>query len=231
MTVFANPTFTADYQSLCNKIADTLNRQDLNAVIPDFTVLATKRIERDMTRVKHPMSIIRANATVVQNYVPVPLDFIAVYQMMDQDTTVTLDYVSPDQSKEVLAQGWNSTSGPYSNTLPSVASSGGPIYYTIIGTQFRIFPPPGVSAPVYLDLWYYARLAALNTTNTTNWVLTRYPDLYLYGSLVHSAPYLKADERIQTWEAAYQTILRDIEVEADRAVRSQSKLNAARKSF
>jgi hypothetical protein len=42
---------------------------------------------------------------------------------------------------------------------------------------------------------------------------------------------LKADERIALWENAYQTILRDIEVEADRAVRSQTKLVAARRSF
>lgn len=231
MTVFADPTFTANYQGLCNKIADTLNRQDLNAVIPDFTVFATSRIERDMARVKHPLAVSRAIATVQNNYVPLPIDYLAIYQMMDQDTSIVLDYVSPDQSKEVLASGWGGTTGPYNSIMPSVPPAAGPIYYTIVGNQLRIFPPPGVSAPVYLDLWYYARLPALSTGNATNWAITRYPDLYVYGSLVHTAPYLKNDERIQTWEGAYQAILRDIEVEADRAVRTQSKLNAARKSF
>lgn len=230
MTTYANPTFTADYQALCNKIADTLNRQDLTAVIPDFTMLATKRIERDMARIKHPQCITRAIATVVQNYVPLPTDFISVYQLMDQDTSVPIIYISPDQSKEVLAGGWP-PSNPIAPTPPYYPAAGATTYYTIVGNQLRIFPAPGVAAPLLLDLWYYSRLTALSTTSTTNWVLTRYPDLYLYGCLVHTAPYLKADERIQTWEAAYQTILKDIEVEADRAVRSQSKLNAARKSF
>lgn len=231
MTVFADPVFTPDYQGLCNKIADTLNRQDLTAVIPDFTVMATSRISRDMARVKHPLAVSRAIASVQNNYVPLPIDYLAVYQLMDQDNTITLAYVSPDQSQEVLAQGWQTTTGPYNNVLPSIPPAKGPIYYTIVGNQLRIFPPPSTTALVYLDLWYYAYLPKLYTGNTTNWALTRYPDLYLYGSLVHTAPYLKADERIQTWEGAYQTILRDIEVEADRAVRTQSKLNAARKSF
>jgi hypothetical protein len=231
MTVFADPTFTANYQGLCNKIADTLNRQDLTSVIPDFTVFATSRIERDMARLKHPLAISRAIATVQNNYVPLPIDYLSVYQMMDQDTSKVLDYVSPDQSKEVLASGWGGTSGHYTGFSPSPLMTSGPIYYTIVGNQLRIFPPPGVNAPVYLDLWYYARLSVLSTGNPTNWAITRYPDLYLYGSLVHTAPYLKNDERIQTWEGSYQTILRDIEVEADRAVRTQSKLNSARKSF
>jgi len=231
MTVFADPGFTATYQGLCNKIADTLNRADLTAAIPDFTVFATSRIERDMARVKHPLAVQRAIATVQNNYVPLPVDYIAVYQLMDQDTSIVLSYVSPDQSKEVLAQGWPGTAAPFYNMLPTTPPASGPIYYTIIGNQLRIFPPPGVAAPVYLDLWYYARLAGLSTTNPTNWALSRYPDLYLYGSLVHSAPYLKADDRIAMWESAYQTILRDIEVEADRSVRTQSKLNAARRAF
>jgi hypothetical protein len=231
LTTFADPTFSATYQGLCNKIADTLNRQDLTSVIPDFTVLATTRIQRDMSRVKHPFMINRAQATVIDNYVPLPTDFVAVFQMADQDTSVSIDYISPDQSKNVMANGWGNAVGAYPPSTPTSTSMSSPIYYTILGNRIRLIPAPGQTAPETLDLWYYARLTPLNNTTPTNWVLSRYPDLYLYGSLLHSAPYLKADERIQTWEGAYQTILRDIEVEADRAVRSQTKLVAARKGF
>ena len=216
--VFPSPAFTSDYQGLCNKIADTLNRQDLTTAIPDFTRLGTARIERDMARIKHPQAVIRASATCVFNYVPLPSDFIAVYQLLDQDTTLEIEYVSPEQSKQLLSDGW----------LPSGRPD---IFYTILGTRLRILPPPGVDVPTLLDLWYYAQLPELGISAPTNWVLTRYPDLYLYGCLAHSAPYLKADERIQVWEGAYQKILSDIEVEADRALRSQTKLVAARRSF
>jgi hypothetical protein len=229
MTVFADPTFNATFQGLCNKIADTLNRQDLTAVIPDFVVLATSRIQRDMSRVRHPYMIGRAQATVIDNYVPLPNDFVSIYQIMFQDTTQSFVYISPDQSKDILARGWNNISSPLTDAVYN--DTGVTTYYTIIGNRIRIFPSPGQTNPDQLDLWYYQRLNPLNNTTTTNWVLSRYPDLYLYGALVHSAPYLKADERIQVWDSAYQTILKDIEVEADRAVRSQTKLVAARKGF
>ncbi len=231
MTTFADPAFNATYQGLCNKIADTLNRQDLTAVIPDFVVLATTRIQRDMARVRHPYMINRSQATVIDNYVPLPNDFVAIQQLMFQDTTQNFVYISPDQSKEVMARGWDSPAMPYSIIPPWVDQAGQTTYYTIIGNRIRIFPPPGQSNPDQLDLWYYARLNPLNNTTTTNWVLSRYPDLYLYGSLLHSAPYLKDDARIGVWDGIYKTILADIEVEADRAVRSQTKLNAARKAF
>lgn len=230
MTVFADPTFTADYQGLCNKVADVLNRQDLTTAIPDFTTLATARISRDMARLKHPSAIVRAQASSDQGYVPLPSDYLAMYQLMEQDSSMVIDYLSPDQTKQVLASGWDTTPMPASFPLPSTLSTGAPTYYTIMGRNLRVFPT-STGTPIAYDLWYYAKLPALSSTSTTNWALTRYPDAYLYGTLVHSAPYLKADDRIAVWEGAYQKILADIEVEADRAIRSQSKLVAARKSF
>lgn len=231
MTTFADPTFTANYQGLCNKIADTLNRQDLISVIPDFTVLATTRIQRDMARVRHPLSINRAIATVQNNYVPLPIDYLSVYQLMDQDTSILLSYLTPDQSMTVQSQGWNPDQTPLPVLPPYYSPTGINIYYTIIGNTIRIIPPPDVNAPTMLDLWYFAKLAAIGTGNSTNWALTHYPDLYLYGSLAHSAPYLKNDDRIAVWDGIYQKILNDIEIEADRAIRPQTKLVAARRSF
>jgi hypothetical protein len=40
-------------------------------------------------------------------------------------------------------------------------------------------------------------------SNTTNWLLTEAPDVYLYGALVHTAPYLKDDARIAIWESFF----------------------------
>jgi len=231
LTTFANPTFTADFQGLCNKIADTMNRQDLTSVIPDFVSLATTRIQRDMSRVKHPMMIKRAQASVIDNYVPLPIDFISAYQLAEQDTNNFIAYITPDQSMTVQSQGWNPSQSPVPILPPYWSPTGSALYYTIIGNRIRMVPAPGQAAPELLDLWYYAKIDPLNNTTTTNWVLSRYPDLYLYGALVHTAPYLKDDERIAVWDGLYQGILRDIEVEADRANRPQSKLVAARRSF
>ncbi len=52
-------------------------------------------------------------------------------------------------------------------------------------------------------LMYYAKVPTLSDSNETNWLLTHYPDIYLYGALLHSAPYLREDERAQTWAALH----------------------------
>lgn len=230
MTTFADPVFTSDYQGLCTKIADTLNRQDLLTAIPDFTVLATARISRDMARIKHPGGMARATAPADGEYIPKPTDFVAPFQMSQTDSGRYLEYLSPEQVKEVLSMGWP-PQDPVTTVPPNTTSGRPPVYYTIIGPQIRIMPAPSASDPVDLDLWYFAALPHLNSSTTTNWALTQYPDLYLYAALVHSAPYLKGDARLQVWETIYQTILADIAVEADRAWRPVSKLSAARRSF
>ena len=43
-----------------------------------------------------------------------------------------------------------------------------------------------------------------------NWLLTLAPDLYLYGALLESAPYIKEDGRIQTWGLGFTSALGDL---------------------
>lgn len=225
MTIFANPPSIKDYQSLCNAIEQELNRYDMVTSIPLFTQLATKRIERDLSRAKHQYMINRAATVFFDLYTTLPCDYIAAHQLMETDTNVLVDYIGANESKEWLA-------GNYK--YPTVRH-GNIAYYTIIGDQLRIFPydPIGytkVNNP-HLDFWYYAQLPELNNENPTNWVLQRYPDLYFYGALAHTAPYLKADERLQLWDGIYSRLMADIETEAERGVRSGTRLVAARKGF
>lgn len=43
-----------------------------------------------------------------------------------------------------------------------------------------------------------------------NWLITAHPDVYLYGALVESAPYLKDDARIATWAGRLELALEGI---------------------
>ncbi len=85
--------------------------------------------------------------------------------------------------------------------------AGQPKYFTIFGTEFELAPTP--DANYTLEMVYRANIPPL-ATNSTNWLLTMAPDLYLYGSLLHSAPYIKEDGRIQTWSLGYSTALNDL---------------------
>ena len=58
---------------------------------------------------------------------------------------------------------------------------------------------------------------ALSDSNASNWLLNYYADAYLYGSLVHSAPYLKDDARATVWAALYQSAIDAINAESERS--------------
>ena len=57
-----------------------------------------------------------------------------------------------------------------------------------------------------------------------NWLLTASPSAYLYGSLVHSAPYLRDDERIALWDKMYKDALHTLQGGSDRAMTSGSRI-------
>lgn len=61
-----------------------------------------------------------------------------------------------------------------------------------------------------MDFFYYKKFTALSDSNADNEILLNYPDLYLWGSLVASAPFIDNDERIQTWTTFYNGALSDI---------------------
>ena len=54
---------------------------------------------------------------------------------------------------------------------------------------------------------YWRKVGVLSTDNTTNWLLTDHPDIYIYGALMHTAPYLKDDPRLQIWQSMLEKAL------------------------
>lgn len=68
-------------------------------------------------------------------------------------------------------------------------------FFTVTGSSLTVFPVS--DAPIALT--YYAKIPALSNANTTNWLLTKAPMAYLYGSLLHAAPFGMDDARIQTY--------------------------------
>jgi hypothetical protein len=66
-------------------------------------------------------------------------------------------------------------------------------YFSVSGAKIKVHAP----GTVVLD--YYQRIPALGGDNQTNWLLDRYPSLYLYGALFESAPFMADDTRANTW--------------------------------
>jgi len=186
------------YSELKTAIANWLNRDDLTAVIPDFISLTEADIQR---KVRHWRMEERSTATLDARYTQLPDGFLeAVRFHLDVDER-PIELLTP-LALQQRRQG-NSDAG------------GKPQFYAIIAGQIEVWPTPDGSYTG--ELYYYARTATLSGSVATNWVLQYFPDAYLYGALVHAAPYLVDDQRIGTWAALYQSAIDGINANNEKA--------------
>ena len=201
------------YTELKTSIGDWLNRSDLTSVIPDFISLAEAQVERTL---RTRQMIVRANASFDVQYGAVPADFLEVKSLKLTSTNpqTPLSFLSIDALDAEMTKH---------------TASGRPKFFGIVGGQFRIVPTPDSNYTT--ELTYYAKLSKLSNSNTTNWLLTSNPDIYLYGALLQAAPYLQDDARIQTWATLYERALNDSQTADDRGASSGGALLTRAKTF
>jgi hypothetical protein len=179
----------ATYAELQTAIADFLNREDLTAVIPTFIRLAEARMDRDL---RHWRQEQRSNADLDAQYSALPTDFLQPIRL--QILSGPSGEVAPISTAQMLQ-----LRGDRADLV------GRPTNYAITGGSIELYPTPDDTYAS--SLVYYGRTPALSVSNTANWLLTEAPDAYLYGSLVHAAPYLKDDQRAVVWESLFKLSL------------------------
>jgi hypothetical protein len=199
---------------LKSTIADYLNRADLTSVIPTFITLAEAKFNREL-RLRDMLT--RAEATSNNEYVALPSDFLEAYilelNMENIAAQQPLAFVGPNEAKSLKA-----------NKIINKVR-----YFTLIDGAFELLPAP--TSNVDLLLTYYAKIPALSDSQTTNWLMTKSPDLYLYSSVLEATPYLKNDERLQIWAAARQQVMDAMNIESERSMRQTTQLAARRRGF
>lgn len=203
------------YTELKSSLADWLNRTDLTSAIADFISLAEAQMERQL---RTRQMIVRATASfaAAAEYGTVPDDFLETKSIkLDTNPVTSLSF----QTIEGMDQLSNTT----------YLSSGKPLYFTVVGNQFRLLPIP--DGAYTADLVYYAKLTKLSSTVATNWLLTQAPDVYLYGALLQAAPYLQDDARISVWSSLYLAGLEQLQVADDRGSTSGGALLARARTF
>jgi hypothetical protein len=83
---------------------------------------------------------------------------------------------------------------------------GQPLYFTIFGNEMELCPTPDDAYTI--EMIYRQNIPPLDgVNNLSNWLLAFAPDLYLYATLLESAPYIKEDDRIPTWALGFKTAL------------------------
>lgn len=84
--------------------------------------------------------------------------------------------------------------------------SGTPRDYTIIGSTLYVGPVDNTN----IRLVYYQKIPPLSNSNTTNWLLTAYPDLYLFATLTEMELFGKDMNESGTWKQRRDATLAEI---------------------
>ena len=183
------------YSELKSSIANWLNRSDLTTEIANDFIVLTEKDFNSKLRIRKMVN--QTSLTLNAETIALPSGFLQIrdFYILSGGTKYSLTYMTPSQMDQVKG----------------TSMVGMPTSYTILGDTFRFSPVPGDSYTAYLN--YYKTFDALSDSNTSNFILTNHPSIYLYGSLYHAAQFLGGVDpnRVQQWLQLYSTALERLE--------------------
>lgn len=177
----------ANYSDLLTAVGNWLNRADLTARIPEFITLAEAEFNRKLRTVEMESA---TTLTLTGDTAAVPAGYLGVRSLKIDNTL--LDYVPPSEIYD------DETTGGY------------PTRYTVVDGSFVFRPAPSSGSA---DLVYYSAIPGLTASNTTNWLMTRWPDLYLFGVCAQAEFYVWDDARVPLWKARTEEIIDQINLQ------------------
>jgi hypothetical protein len=189
------------YSELQDAVANWLDRDDLDARIPEFISLAEARMGRELRKL---VTVSSLTIDAGEQVTPLPDDVAELRSVRHNNAeykahlTITTPY-GLDQYREL--------------------GSGVPVACAVINNNLLLNVEPASSYD--MEIIYFTELTPLSSTNTTNDELAAAPDLYLFGALCEAAPFLEHDARVPLWEAKYQAALRGVN-----AARESAELGA-----
>ena len=194
-----------NYSTLKSTIADYLNRADLTSQIETFIQFA----EADLnTRLRCREQIVRAEATSSAEYVQLPADWLEAINLHIVGGQQPLRYVTLDEADIINKE--------------QIYTA--PHFYSLMNGAIEIIPEP--ADDIDIEMIYYSKITSLSNVNTTNWLLTKAPDVYLYGALTHAAPVLMDDQRIPVFAQIYLARVQALQDESQKSLHSGSPLIA-----
>jgi len=171
------------YTDLQTAVAQWMHRTDLTALIPDFIALTEEKLNRYL-RTKDNETTLSPTA-IVNNRVAIPANTVAV-------KTLWLDGyeaspLKPQSLESVISKGTEGLATVYAWQGSDFLFDG---TGTVEGVLYRNIPP----------------LA----TNSTNWLLTAHPSVYLFGTLMEANLYIKNGEEATLWKARFDGLLDEL---------------------
>lgn len=165
-------------------------RSDLTDVVDDMIDMFESWINRN---IRAPQMEGESTASAAE-FLALPTDFLQIRRITyEDDPIINLEFIPPSYADF------------YNNTTDTDV----PKWYSIVGDQFRLVPAPN-DLTVLVRISYWKKLAGLSASNTTNWLLTLYPDAYLYGCLTHGNVFTQDDQRAQLISAGWSSAMTEL---------------------
>ena len=201
------------YSELKTNIANYLNRSDLTSEIDIFIDNTEAELNR---RLRVADQVKRATATAENQYLALPNDWLEAINIEITSNDFRPLMQMSIESLDVYRKANNNVTGQ-------------PIYYALVDDTLELAPTPDSSYT--LQLTYFSKIDALSDSNTTNFVLTSHPDIYLYGSLKHASVFLMEDERAPLFNAQFEKSLEELRLQQERAEFAKGSLIPRRRTY
>ena len=170
------------YTDLQTAVAQWMHRTDLTALIPDFIALTEEKLNRYL-RTKDNETTLSPTA-IVNNRITLPAGAVAAkYLWLDSYDRP----LKPQSIELVIAAQTQGLASMYAWQSGELVFDG---TGTVEGVLYRNIPP----------------LA----TNSTNWLLTAHPSVYLFGTLAEANLYIKNGEEATLWKARFDGLLDEL---------------------
>lgn len=184
------------YAELQTAVGNWLARDDLSSYVPDFITLFESVANRRL-RVRQMETT--ATLTPSSGAATLPTDYLAWRRLTwNGSTSRELEFVHPTYLRAAY---------------PS-ADAGTPRIFTIEGSTLSIRPTDGTT----LTMDYFQKIPVLSASNTTNWLLTAHPDVYLWGAMVEAHVFAKDAESAAVFKLRRDEAFAEIEVLSNRTV-------------
>jgi hypothetical protein len=139
----------------------------------------------------------------------------------------------PDDWLETIALSIPGTGELKSLTIGQEAQARGrpgkPQAYCHMDGGLRPLPAPG--GMIDYELVYYRKVSRLADTQQSNWILSEYPNLYLFASLGAAHGYLVNNDQISLWAQSASGIIDSINSQTQRAEYARSHTPTRQLSF
>lgn len=158
------------YSELQTAVASWINRTDLTSPIQDFIALCEATLQARCKLLEFEST---ATVTITSGVGTLPTGFVGMRSVYWNDSLAQpLQYITPEQFDAMRSWG-----------------DGDTYFYTISGSTIRTSNTETGS----VIMTYYAKFVPLSGSNTSNAILSNFPDAYLYGSLVQACIYTQDD--------------------------------------